>query len=164
MILDPTFGLTANRREDQGLAGPEDIFAATRDETFDSIEYVPLTADGFAFAQNYYIDYPLLFAHVLAPAGGGLRASVPSTLKYYNGLGTASAVGAGYYALHCLGGQQAIRFKVAGTSLSVDEYGVASLECGQSGAPVTNIFYATSIEPYIDDAFEVLTLRREVFD
>lgn len=165
VILDPTFGLTAVRSVDRESASAMDIFSATRDQNFGSIEYVPVTTDGFAFALSYYADYPLLYARVYEPPEfrPALRASVESTFPYYDVLGTTTVTGRALYALRCMAGQEVIKFRVGGSSLDIDENGVASLACGPAPEYVTHLFFATSIEPDLDDAYEIMVLRRYVF-
>ena len=64
MLLDPCFDLTAKRSSDGAWATAEDISTATRDQTWDKIEYVFLGEKGGTYAKNYFIDYPLLYLNV----------------------------------------------------------------------------------------------------
>jgi len=64
VVIDPTFALAAKRQSDGAWATAEDISEATRLQAWDTISYIPARPEGTFYAENYYIDYPLLFLNV----------------------------------------------------------------------------------------------------
>jgi hypothetical protein len=82
-VLDPTFGIAARRASDLAYATAADISAATREAQWDAIEYAALTPAGFAYAETYYIDYPLMFFHVYEPNLATLKTIDESVLHLY---------------------------------------------------------------------------------
>jgi hypothetical protein len=82
-VLDPTFGLSVRRASDLAYATAADISTATREGRWDAIEYAALTPAGFAYAEAYYIDYPLMFYHLYNQNFTALQASEESVLHLY---------------------------------------------------------------------------------
>ena len=166
-ILDPTFGLAAQRVADGKWATSTDIFESTRDANFAAIEYVPLTSQGLSYAQAYYLDYPLLFAHVLAPGSGVLISQVESVLPYYLFTGTDVVAEPGYFAIRCLGNESSILISVEGAdgALTVDSDGVAVVSCDVGQEGLSHVFRATQIAP-VDGGgdFEIAVPNRFVFN
>jgi hypothetical protein len=64
--MDPTFDMAAQNAGTGQWASPQEIETATQTSDFSAITYVPLGPGGFADADAYYLDYPLLW---LNPAG-----------------------------------------------------------------------------------------------
>lgn len=69
-ILDPTFDLTV-RRADGSTATKEDVQISALTKTWGSVKYVSL---GEPRPYTYYIDYPLLYLHLLSNASGSQPA------------------------------------------------------------------------------------------
>jgi hypothetical protein len=64
MLLDPTFSLAPQLAADGQWATAEDISVASRAHDWGAIAYNFLGALDDSVAQNYYLDYPLLFLNV----------------------------------------------------------------------------------------------------
>jgi hypothetical protein len=166
LILDPTFALVARRTIDNEWATALDIFAATRDKNFAAIEYVPLTSDGLALAEGYYLDYPLLYAHVLAPGTySNPVASVDSTISYYDLLGTSSVAQSGNYAIVCTAGNNSAQIRVSGSGSVDDDDSVVTVPCDSDAEGLSHVFQTTSIEAAGDPAsYEIAVPKRFVFN
>jgi hypothetical protein len=61
IVLDPTFDMAAQDTASGSWSSPQDLQAATQSQNWSSITYVPLGPHGFADADTYYLDYPLLW-------------------------------------------------------------------------------------------------------
>ena len=143
-ILDPTFGMAARRASDQGRATPMDISLATRAERWDDIEYVAVTPAGFAYAEDYYIDYPLMFYHLYDAKISSLLHFEESVLQLYEQL-PAPFVSDDELSI-------AVRCAPDQTSALVEVGGVEQqIEC--SGADnLSELFPARSVVPVGDGA------------
>jgi hypothetical protein len=166
VILDPTFGLTARRVSDGEWASALDLQAATSAENFEAIEYVMLTTSGTAFADHYYLDYPLMFADVYAPNSWSERlAAVSSSEPYFELLDGDGISEAGLYVVQCGGGNTSVSIRVTGSGLVTDPQGMTSLQCKAEDEYFTEIFAASSIE-FADGPgiHRIARPRRFVFD
>lgn len=70
VIMDPTFALKVTRSADGSYATKEDVQQATLQQRWSDITYTPLGSYGYTVAQNYHIDYPLLYLNVSIPEIG----------------------------------------------------------------------------------------------
>jgi hypothetical protein len=119
IVADPTFGLLARRDADGELAGAIDIELATRALDWAAIDYELVTPDGTAFAEDYYLDYPLLFLNVLEPApASDYLLPLESPLSFFDNVGTGPVSG-GDYAIRCLAGQDEVTILVDGSARNV---------------------------------------------
>jgi FG-GAP-like repeat len=96
LLLDPTFGLTVRRTSDSAFATSRDVSQAARLKRWSDLEFVPLGPDGLSHADNYYIDYPLLFLNVFG--GSGVTSQTVSVLPYLEPVSLPIGVG-GLYVL-----------------------------------------------------------------
>ena len=104
--LDATFGLyTLNSSAQPATA--EEISTAVRNQDFNSLSFVFLTAQGSKFANLYYLDYPLLFMDLYnIGSTSSFEQPPPATLQPYEDLKGASTTGPiyTYYAIQCAPG------------------------------------------------------------
>jgi hypothetical protein len=166
-VLDPTFGIAVRRQDDGEWATALELFAAVREGDFAALDYVGLTDQDLGFADSYYLDYPLLFAHVLNPGSATLLAQVDSVLPYYHLTGIDSVAQSGLYALRCLEGSANVSINVTGAdgALSVDGNGVAIVPCNSGVEDLSHVFRATTITPADGSpAFEIAIPKRFEFD
>lgn len=119
VIADPTFGTLA-RRADGKLAGAIDIELATRSHDWGAISYEFVTPDEAAFLNHYYIDYPLLFLNVLAPASGSdYLLPRQSPIEFFDTIPTGSASSSGVYVIQCLAGQTGATILINGSPAEI---------------------------------------------
>lgn len=95
VLLDPTFSLAARDRETGQWVGADRLSESVRTQTFHSIEYVALGPQGYAYANAYYLDYPLLF---LNPEW---VEPVLSPLPYMQQVPLPASVASGVFVLQC---------------------------------------------------------------
>jgi hypothetical protein len=165
LILDPTFGLAIRRVADSQWATALDMYAATRDEDYAAMEYVMLTDSGELFARSYYLDYPLLFAHVWEVGSVGIIERVDSTQRYYDSLASSSVSLGGMYAIRCTQGHVSTLARIIGPEFAGAEGGIVQIQCDSDPDRISHVFYATEIAPIAQsNPFEVLRPRRPVFD
>lgn len=115
--LDPTFGLYAVNAAGQPAEAAE-ISAAVRAQSFSQLGFQYLTPAGNAYAQAYYIDYPLLFLNIYKTGTTQTVQPPPPLLEPYFDLLGSSVSGAslGYYAIQCTQGYTAATANWDGTS------------------------------------------------
>jgi hypothetical protein len=65
-LLDPTFDLVPYRVSDGQFATAADLQNSTLTATWGAIRYRFLGTEGSAYANGYYLDYPLLYLNLLA--------------------------------------------------------------------------------------------------
>jgi len=153
MLLDPTFDLTARRSSDGAWATAEDISTATRNQTWNQIEYVFLGSKGDLYARNYYIDYPLLFLNIYHAGTPIVPDQGPSVLPYYTQV-SLPHVGSGIFAIRDTT-QYTVTYVDGGKLYSVDCDGVDSF---------SSLFSAGSVAvPDGENAFELYTVNWYVF-
>lgn len=157
-VLDPTFGLTMTRATDGLSATSQDISNATRQQRWSDIDYLPLTQNGFAYADAYYIDYPLLYVHVYDPLVSFILGDEQSVLPYYDVItGPLDAQHAVPVALGCAAGSTSVSAIVDSVPSEVPCEGVDNLSM---------IFTASSVHLADESTGEILTRyhpRRYVF-
>ena len=66
IVVDPTFALVARIASTGAWATAADISSATQAGNFSAITYMYLNARGSAWAEEYYLDYPLLYSNVFS--------------------------------------------------------------------------------------------------
>ena len=86
LVLDPTFGLIPHRAADGAYATAEEVSESTRSQQWTDIRYEPVTSARFAYADAYYVDYPLLFFHLFGPKTFALIGDELSVLHFYDEL------------------------------------------------------------------------------
>jgi hypothetical protein len=161
-ILDPTFGFAAQRASDGSWASSVDLFEATRDGDYGRINYILLTPTGRGFANNYYLDYPLLFANVYAPNSTQIINAVDSILPYFQSVGSDTVSSTGSYALRCPAGSIEVAIMASGTSWPVEDDGTTIISCTPGLENMSSVFLSSSISP-ASDAYEIYTPQRFVF-
>lgn len=135
LLLDPTFAMTVRRTGDGGYATARNVSDAARALRWSDLEFVPLGPDGLRHAEDYYIDYPLLYLNVIS--GSGATSGAVSVLPYVAPV--ALPDGAGGLGLYLLQSPVSPRTVVIdGTSRSMTFGGVDR---------VTYIFLARAIAP-----------------
>jgi hypothetical protein len=166
VILDPTFGLVARRRSDGEWASAMDIHAATSALDFGAIEYIMLTSSGAAFAEHYYLDYPLMFADVYAPNSWSQQLGAVSTSEpYFELLDDDTISDTDLYSIRCANGVTSVSIRVTGSGLETDQQGNSTLQCPAVDEYFTEIFWASSIEfPDGRGDHRIARPRRFVFD
>jgi len=146
-VLDATFGMMPRRAGDLGRATAADISAATREQRWDAIEYTALTPMGFAIAETYYIDYPLMFYQLYQPNLFTLQAAEESVLHLYERVpAPLNSGGAISVAIRCAPGQSSARVQIGGAEQQVTCSGIDNL---------SEIFRASSVVPIGDESEEV---------
>jgi hypothetical protein len=164
-LFDPTFGITVLRADTQEQATAEDMFVALHAGAFGDVDYVPLDSRANDILQNYYLDYPLLYANVYLPSReAGFSLQAPDILGFYESLGTAPVAAAGLYAVRCAqGGSFVADIHGGGWPDAGNGNVLVTCEPGQDG--LSRIFPAQSLAPAPDGpSFEVFRARRYVFD
>ena len=159
-ILDPTFGLVAQRASDGSWASADDIFAATRDSHFTAINYQFLTPLGSSIAKNYYLDYPLLYAHVYS-SSGQITDTDNSVLPYFQAVGSSTVASGGFYAIQCPAGQSQITAMMNDAPWPLQQDGSSLVSCVGSDN-LSYVFWAYAISP-LSDAYAIYTPRRFLF-
>jgi hypothetical protein len=156
LTLDPTFGLTT-LGADGAPATSAQISAAARAQDFSSLSFEFLTNAGAQYAQDYYIDYPLLFIDVETPDESGLVQAPPSTLApYFDALPLPVAGNQMAYSLQCAPG-----FTSATAELNT---GTQTMVCSGPDQ-LTGVFWAETIQAVSGNtsASAAWQLRRFVF-
>jgi len=128
IVLDPTFGIVARRASDGGYATTDEISVATRLQQWNDIYYEPVSAAGFAYAEDYYLDYPLLFLHVYDPAVTGVIGGEVSAIRFYTELpfpfgGQSRRI----IALRCPAGSGSTQVVIDGVARDIDCSGIDDL-------------------------------------
>ena len=156
MLLDPCFDLTAQRSSDGTWATAEDISTATRNQTWDQIDYVFLGEKGDTYARNYFIDYPLLYLNVYHDGTPIVPLQGLSILPYFSRL-SLPFIGKGTFA---------IRSKAQYTVTYVDAANgnkLCSVDCDGVDS-FSHVFIARSVAvPDGESSFELYTPDRHVF-
>lgn len=152
VMLDPTFGLYALNADGQAATAQE-VSALARNQAFRSLGFVYLTAAGPAYAQTYYIDYPLLFLNVFLPGTQTPRQASPPLQPYF--AATAPPLdGNTYYALGCAPGAQSATANVSGSD--------ATYACSNGFTPVF-VAYSVTLDAGNPSGASVWQPRRFVF-
>ena len=105
-LIDPTFGLVPTDTQGGALSAVE-LSHLTRAHDWAGIQFRYLTAAGDAYAQGYYLDYPLLFVNVATATG--MQKLVDPMLSaddlgyFYSLVGTVVSQH-GLYVAHCAAG------------------------------------------------------------
>jgi hypothetical protein len=137
MLLDPTFDLSVRRTADNGWATAADVSAATRTQQWGDLTYVFLGPDGDLYAQDYYLDYPLLFLNVYGPGEDPVPGQGEPVLPYFLEVALPISGSHTVYAVGCTGEQTAV-LAIDGVEQTVDCSGVDGL---------SPVFGASTIAP-----------------
>lgn len=155
-LLDPTFGMAMRQKEGGEWLTAMDMLTAAREGSFDSVEYMPQTSNGLSYAENYYLDYPLLFAKILAPESNTVIESIGSVLQFYDFTGLSSVSTPGLYAIRCLGPESSTWVSIDGANTAVS--------CPPVSEGLSHVFGASTISPTDSSPpYEVAIPRRIVF-
>ena len=135
--LDPTFGLITLDSNGSPATSAE-ISAAVRAQNWTSLHFQYLTAAGSLYANDYYIDYPLLFMDVVAPSGSALVQAPPATLApYFEAFPLPISAAQAAYSLQCAPGFDSANAIVNAATLT--------MTCGGSDQ-LTGAFWADTIQ------------------
>jgi hypothetical protein len=154
VTLDPTFGLVTLRADGVPATSAE-ISAAVRAQNWSALTYTLLTPAGATYANDYYIDYPLLYMNVTNADGSGLVQAAPATLApYFDALPLPVSGGKAAYGLKCPSG-------ATSSSAQVDS-SVETLPCGGSDG-LSGLFWAYDIDATSGGATDAWRVRRFTF-
>jgi hypothetical protein len=157
ILLDPTFGLAARRKADGTHASAADLSQATHEQRWTDIEYEALTSRGFGHAQDYYVDYPLLFMNLFDRQQRSYTWSSESILGYFDRVAAPIASPRRIYALGCAEGSATVR--------AIVDSSERIFECAGYDN-ITAMFFASSISAAPGDEArppEIFTPHRHVF-
>jgi hypothetical protein len=153
IVLDPTFGLMVQRASDGGWATAEDIQASTAAQDWNALRYIWTTAEGNAYASQYYIDYPLLYLTIVHPSFMNANGPSVSPLPFLEPLSPPVSGDTAVFTLGCDGAQTATAI-IDGVSTTVS--------CGSDS--FSHGFFASSIvAPPDSQAVVLFRFRRFVF-
>jgi hypothetical protein len=154
VTLDPTFGLVSLRADGTPATSGE-ISAAARAQTWSALTFEFLTPAGSFYANDYYIDYPLLFMIIETPDETGLVQAPPASLAaYFDSLPLPFTGATATFSLKCSSGY---------SSAAADLNGVANtLPCSGSDQ-LTQSFLADDIQATDAGSSVAWRLRRFTF-
>jgi hypothetical protein len=156
VTFDPTFGLTT-LGPDGAQATKDEISAAARALSWTSLQFQYFTPQSTAYANYYYIDYPLLFVDIYVPDDSDFDSPVDTDLSpYFTNLGTSVSNAWDSYALQCASGFS--------SATALKDGAVQTYPC-TNGTGITQVIFATSLGPAPGDQSlaAVLRLNRFVF-
>ena len=155
VIADPTFGLAPHNAADNSQATLDDMQTMARTKNWGAISYEFLTPQGAYWANNYYLDYPLLFVNVLSSCCADSPTVSPedtTVLADYETLVPSDPATRAVYNATCPPGSSSV-------SLTIDDAPV-TLPC-DSVIGMTVSFWATHVTAQPGAA--VYTPLRNVF-
>ncbi len=154
ITLDPTFGLVT-LRSDGTPATSAEVSMAVRAQNWAALKFEFLTPAGSFYANDYYIDYPLLFMNVESADGTDAIQTAPVSLAaYYDSLPLPISNAQGSYSLKCASGYTSATARVNGIA--------QTFPCGGSDQ-LTPSFSADDIQAIDASAGVAWRLRRFTF-
>ncbi len=139
MILDPTFDMTMTRASDGLYASMQDMQAATLSQQWSAINYQFLGSWGSEIANDYYLDYPLLYVNIPPVLQIGQGNDVSQFLVQQNAIPSS-----GVFFLQCSG---SVNLLVNGVSTPVPCNNVDSLTNSQTAGALSPGSTATIFTP-----------------
>ena len=103
IVLDPTFDIAMQDTSSGAWATAQDAYNAAVSENWSAITYVPLGSYGWAVADGYYLDYPLLYLNIPPEPAVGSTENDPT--PYLTLQSTWPTDQSAYYILQATDGQ-----------------------------------------------------------
>jgi hypothetical protein len=114
IVLDPTFDIAMQDTGSGAWATAQDAYQAAVSRNWSAITYVPLGSYGWAVADGYYLDYPLLYLNIPPEPAAGATENDPT--PYLTLQSSWPSNRTGLYILQATGGQPTTTVIVNGST------------------------------------------------